>query len=62
MSGSCRPERHLPFYLPFFLPRSGTTVVTAGASGAIGFGGDVSFFGFLASLVLRAWPLAITFS
>lgn len=44
----------------FFFRRSGTTVVmTPGtASGDSGFVGRVSFFGFLASLVLR-WPLGM---
>ena len=47
----------------FFLPRSGTTVVmvgiTAPSDGALE--GDWSFFGFLASLVLR-WPFGMVIS
>ena len=48
-----RSGRAIAAYFAFFLLRSGTTVVTAGANGAMGFGGEVSFFGFFTSLVLR---------
>ena len=53
MTIAVRSGRATVAYFAFFLLRSGTTVVTAGASGAMGFGGEVSFFGFFASLVLR---------
>jgi len=41
-------------YLFFSFPRTGTTVVIVGrtASGDTGFGGDVSFLGFLTILLL----------
>lgn len=45
----------------FFLPRSGITVVIGAVNppSETGFGAPVSFFGFLASLLLRCCPLAI---
>jgi len=51
-------------YLFFNLPRGATKVTGAlGLSpGTITLGGDVSFFGFFAILLLRCSPLAMSFS
>lgn len=45
-----------------FLLRSGTTVTRVGITGSpvIGFGGELSFLGFFASLLLFCCPLAMS--